>query len=373
MFVDFTGFGILFPVLPFLSTSLGASPQEVTLVIAAGAACQVIAAPLWGRASDRLGRRPILIATLFGGAIAYFTFAIASSLAMVFLSRALTGAMGAIVPVTQAWMADVTEPRQRAAAMGRISAATGLGFVIGPALGGILSELQPGHPDYAVPCLLAGGLAALAGFLAVFFLPEPVRRASQRSAPRAPAATRRAFLPLLVMVFAVTFAFSGVLSIFPLWLRARFDYGALEVGYGFAMIGIASTVCQLWLVAPLVRKFGERRVLLVASVVYAGGLALTPLSDTLPPLLATALIVTFAVALCQTTLLTLISRRADASTQGAALGAAGSAQSAARVFGPTSSGFTFSAIHQDAPFESGAAVALGIAATSFLLARSERR
>jgi len=280
--------------------------------------------------------------------------------------------MGAIVPVTQAWMADVTEPKARAAAMGRISAATGLGFVIGPALGGILSELEPGRPDYALPCLFAGALAALAGLLALLFLAEPVRHEAGRPA-RPTGSARQAFLPLLLMVFAVTFAFSGVLSIFPLWLKARFNYGAFEVGYGYALIGVASTVCQFWLVAPLVRRFGERRVLLSGSLVYAAGLALTPLSDTLPPLLVLALAVTFAVALCQTTLLSLISRRADAATQGAALGAAGSAQSAARVFGPTSSGFTFGSIHHDAPFESGALVALAVAAASFLAAKGERR
>ncbi|MDH3427956.1 MAG: MFS transporter, partial [Gemmatimonadota bacterium] len=167
MFLDLVGFGIVLPLLPFYATSMGATPFEVGLIMASYSLMQLVFSPMWGSLSDRYGRRPLLLLGLFGSAVSYVLFGLASTLGILLLSRVVGGAMGATVPVAQAIIADSTSPQRRARGMGLIGAAFGLGFIFGPAIGGALSRW-----GYSVPGFAAAAVTGLNAIVAVFLLPE---------------------------------------------------------------------------------------------------------------------------------------------------------------------------------------------------------
>ena len=177
VFIDLIGFGIILPILPFYAQAFDATPVQIALLVAIYSAVQIISSPIWGRLSDRYGRKVILLSTLTGGAISYLWFGFAGSLASLFAARALSGAMAGNIGVAQAFMADISTKEDRAGAMGRLGAAFGLGFVVGPALGGLLIGVQPGTADFSLPCLVAAGISATAVLLGLARLREPERRA----------------------------------------------------------------------------------------------------------------------------------------------------------------------------------------------------
>jgi len=374
IFVDFVGFGLIFPILPFQAQALGGDPSDVTLLIAVGAVAQMCSGTIWGRASDRFGRRRVLLSSLLLSTVAYAWFGFAHSLAALYVARVLTGATRGAVPVAQAWMADLTTPEQRAEAMGRIGGAIGLGFVVGPALGGLLAGYGRETPDYAVPCLAAAGLSLLNALLALR-LAEPGRpAAAARPAVHFRFAhVRSSGFMLLATVFFITFAFSQVVAIFPLWAESRFAWGPVEVGYAFAGIGLAIALVQGGLLGRLVRRFGE-------VAVFGGGCAL--LACGLAAILAVvdptsfamqSLAVCFGYALCQPALTTLISKRGDPARQGRVMGAVGSAASSGRACGPLLSGFLYEEVGRNAPFLASALLIAVVAAGALASLRGAGR
>ena len=178
--VDLIGFGIVIPILPFLSPQLGGTTDDIAFILATYSVAAAIVAPIWGRLSDRFGRRSILGLCLFGGAISHFVLAIADELWLVYVSRAVAGMMAGGVPVATALIADASTPDQRSRAMGLIGRAFGIGLILGPVIGGVLAGSET---DFALPCLVAGALSSLAGLLAWLLLPAR----SSRSAPGMPA------------------------------------------------------------------------------------------------------------------------------------------------------------------------------------------
>ena len=170
VFIDLIGFGIIIPLLPFYAETFDASPQKVTMLMVVYSLLQFLAAPIWGALSDKYGRRIILLVTLFGSIVAYIFLAYASNLAELFCARGFAGLMAGNIAVAQAYIADITEKEYRAKAMGMFGAAFGLGFIIGPAIGGVLAGSDPASPNVFIPPIMASALSAIAFLLSLFLM-----------------------------------------------------------------------------------------------------------------------------------------------------------------------------------------------------------
>lgn len=366
VFIDLLGFGIIIPLLPFYAERFGAEPHVVTLLMAIYSLMQFLFAPLWGTWSDRWGRRPVLLLSLAGNAVGYVWFGLANALWALFAVRAFAGMMAGNIAAAQAYIADVTPPEGRAKGMGLIGAAFGLGFIFGPALGGVLAGGDPTRPLVLVPALTAAGLSTLALGFALVALPEslsPELRAAARGRARrsrfgtlAEVWGRPGLGLLIVLFFLVTFAFAGMESTFALWSERTFGWGARQNGYLFAFVGILGALIQGGLVGPLNRRFGEVRLLRQGAAALAVGLALIPFSTHLAVLVGAMALLAYGVGVGNPALNSLLSRSAHAEEQGKVLGASQSASSLARILGPAWAGTSFSAFGRAAPFLSGACV-----------------
>lgn len=365
VFIDLVGFGIAIPLLPFYAQRFGASPDIVTLVIATYSLTQLAATPLWGRLSDRIGRRPVMIISLAGTIVGYLWLAATDSLLMLFLARGFSGAMAGNTAVAQAYVADVTAPEDRARGHGRMGAAHGLGFLAGPAIGGLLAGSDPANATFYVPFLCAAGLSAVALMLAVFRLPESVPAAG-----RVPAGAARRFgwgsvvevlrrpqLGLLVgIMFMMPFVFAGVETTLALWTERAYGWGPLENGYLYSYMGLVAVIVQGGLVGPLSRRFGERRLVRTGAVLVGAGMATLPLTGDVAGLMASLAGLVVGVCITGPSMSSLISRRAGAGERGAVLGIAYSSGGLARIVGPAWAGWGFVTFGRDSPYLAGAAV-----------------
>src|SRR5437660_165176 len=296
VFLDLVGFGIIIPFLAYYVESFGARAAVVGLLMSSYSLAQFVFAPVWGRVSDRVGRRPILLLGLLGSVAGYTLFGLAGTLGLLFAGRVLMGIFGATIPTAQAAVADVTAPQDRARGMGLLGAAIGLGFILGPALGGVLSNLSSvlrlplfeSNP-YALPCLASAALAALNLIAAAVFLPESLPR-ERRDTHLAERFSRFELLSrwltdrrlrLLVLVyFLFMLGFTMMEATLTLFIERRIgppDHAQLvrRVGYLFGFIGIIQVALQGGLVGRLARVFGERNLLVTGCVATA--LALTAL------------------------------------------------------------------------------------------------
>jgi DHA1 family tetracycline resistance protein-like MFS transporter len=341
VFIDLVGFGIVIPVLPHYAegTTFNATPRMVTILFASYSAMQLIFSPILGRLSDRHGRRPILFFSLLGTSLGFFILGFATTLWMLFLGRIIDGITGGNISTAQAYIADVTTPENRAKGMGLIGAAFGLGFVFGPAIGGILSQWGIG-----VPFFFAGGLALANAVLLYFTLPETV---TPDHPARASAAGRWSQLaaaikqPRLAYVLAIYFlfvvAFSIMTTSFALFTMYRFGYDAKHNGYLFMYVGIIGALVQGGLIGRLVKMFGELPLVLAGAFLFALSLLAIPLAGPQTGLSMLLLVGgTFAVgnALGTPSLQTLASRSVGRGEQGGVLGITQSVSSLARTVGP---------------------------------------
>jgi DHA1 family tetracycline resistance protein-like MFS transporter len=361
VFVDLVGFGLVIPLLPFYALRFAASPQQVTLLLAVYSLMQLFAAPLWGRLSDRVGRRPVLIVSMAASALAYLWLGSATALWMLFAARAFAGACAGNIAAAQAYIADITKPEERAKGMGLIGAAFGLGFIIGPALGGLLAGNDPATADVAMPAWVAAGLSFLALTGVAVLLPESLpaeRRGSGAARSRLGAVLavlRRPILSRLILTFfLVILAFAGMESTFALWATEQFGWGPQQVGYVFAYVGVLSAVLQGGLIGRLTRRFGEERLLLAGLALIGAGLFLLPLARNLALLLPSVSGLALGMGLVQPSLNSLISRRAGSEEQGEVLGVSQSVGSLSRVIGPAAAGIFFAGFGRSAAFYWGA-------------------
>lgn len=373
VFVDLVGFGIIFPVLPFLALEFGASALEVTALVAVYSGMQIVFGPVWGRLSDRFGRKPVLIATLIGGGLGYAWFGLAQSLGELFLARALTGIMAGHIPVAQAFLADITPPERRAEAMGRFGAAFGLGFVVGPALGALLIG-DAAAPDFTRPALAAGGLAWLSALLGLVILREPARQSRRAEGRRGWRAimhrvSRADLLIILGLTLFVTFTFSEVIAIFPLFAEARLGFGPVEVGWCYSVIGLLVAILQGLVLGPATRRAGEGRVLLTGALGLFVGMAMTPWVEGIASLGVQIVLLCIGTSFCHPTLTALVSRRAPAGDQGAVMGVASAVASTGRIGGPPFAGALFEQHGPDMPLIVGALLVLPVVATAAWFAR----
>src|SRR5205085_5249131 len=360
VFVDLVGFGLIIPLLPFYAERFGASPQVVTILLAIFSLMSMISAPLWGRISDRIGRRPVLMASMLAAAFAYLWLGFATELWMLFAARAFAGLCAGNIAAAQAYIADVTPPERRARGMGMIGAAFGLGFILGPALGGIVAGNELATADLKTPGLIAAGLSLIAFLGVVLLLPES-RPAAARDRPRRGrlavlrnALGRPVLSRLLLVFFLVILAFAGMESTFALWAMRQFGWGPAQVGYSLTLVGLLSAIMQGGLIGMLTRRFGEERLLLAGLALIALGLLALPLAHDLTPLLLALAALALGMGMMQPALNSLISRRAGADEQGEIMGVAQSIGSLSRVLGPIVAGALFEGFGRNSPFLWGA-------------------
>lgn len=398
VFINLVGFGLIVPLLPFFGSSLGAPEWQVTLMFSAYSLGQFFAEPFWGRLSDRIGRRPVLMITVAANAVGYLALAFAPNIWAAIAIRLFTGLGAGNISTVQGYVADVTPPQQRAGRMGLLGAAFGLGFIVGPGLGGLLVRPELGQLGYQLPIFAAAGLSALAAAGVVLFLRES-------RAPHDPAIARPAFLagvgqarrnPVVSRVLLVTLiymaGFSGMESTFALWTEARYGWGAREVGLAFMIVGVVSVVGQGFLAGRLARRFGEARVLAGGALLFGGSLtaqvlipaswtpaltlALGPVSIGLVEGWLVAVVMAggaFGMAMTMPNISSLISRSVEPDRQGAMLGLNMASGSAARILGPMAAGALFSGLGHNWPFLVAAAFTVPAAAMALNAGRAFRR
>jgi MFS transporter, DHA1 family, tetracycline resistance protein len=379
VFLDLVGFGIIIPFLAYYVESFGARAAVVGLLMSSYSLAQFVFAPVWGRLSDRVGRRPILLLGLLGSVAGFTVFGLASTLSMLFLGRVLMGIFGATIPTAQAAVADVTAPEDRARGMGLIGAAIGLGFILGPALGGLLSNLSSvlrlplfERNPYALPCFASAALAASNLVAAAFFLPEslPAGRRGSRIAERfsrldqiSRGLTDPRVRRLLLTYFLFMLGFTMMEATLTLFIEGRIGAGdhallVRRVGYLFGFIGIIQVALQGGLVGRLARAFGERQLLIAGCSITALSLAAMPAAASWAGIYGCAFGLACGHGLSQPSITSLISRAAPAESQGGALGISQSAASLARVLGPAMGGALFQQVAPGAPYLVAAALSV---------------
>ena len=341
VFIDLIGFGIVIPILPLYAERFGASPLIIGLLLGIYSAVQCVCAPLLGKLSDRIGRRPVLLVSILGTSLGFLLMGFAKTLSLLFLARVIDGATGGNISTAQAYIADVTPPQERSKGMGLIGAAFGLGFIFGPAIGGVLSRIS-----LAAPFLFAAALAA-ANSLAVYcFLPESLA-ATRRVRGRDTSSLKEIFqmpesqtLPIVMATyFATTVAFSLLTATYPLFTERRFGYDASHNGYIFAFQGILGAVIQGGLVGWLVKISSDKTLALIGTVMLTLGLFWLPMSATAALLLTTTAIIAVGHGLVAAPLNGIASKRASAAAQGRVLGLMQSTASVARIVGPVLGGW----------------------------------
>lgn len=398
VFINLVGFGLVVPLLPFFAQSLQAEPWQITLMFSAYSLGQFFAEPFWGRLSDRIGRKPVLLATLAANAVGYLLLAFAPNIWAAVLVRLFTGLGAGNISTVQGYIADVTPPARRAGRMGLIGAAFGLGFIVGPGLGGLLAQPQMGHVGYQLPIFAASGAAVLAALGVIFFLRESRAKAD-------PAAPRPAFLSglhfaradaVVSRVLAVSLiylaGFSAMEAAFGLWAEQRYAWTAREVGLSFMIVGLVSALNQGLLAGRLARRFGEARVLATGMLLFGASLLLQvaappawfpaaqiDLGLFVVPVSAGWIIpIVMGIGACGMSLAmpnisALISHASPPDRQGAMLGLNMAAGSMARIAGPMVAGVLYSAVGADWPFLVGAALTVPAAVMAINAGRAARR
>jgi predicted MFS family arabinose efflux permease len=362
VFLDLLGFGLVIPLLPLYAKHLAVSEGMIGGLFSIYSAMQFLFAPVWGMISDRIGRRPVILISVFGTLVANALMAVAQGPVLLFVARGFAGLCGANLSTAQAYIADVTTAENRTRGMGMIGAAFGLGFVLGPALAGISSK----HLGLAAPFWIASGLAALNLLWAAVALPEPPRHSATRPARRrrltslADAFRIPQLGPLLLIFFLVTFAFAGLEVTFSLWVaRPPFLYDRQQVGLLFTYIGVVMSLVQGGLVGRLSRRLGEARLVHIATALLALGLLALPLAHGLAALLVVILPITVGTGLNNPATSSLVSRLSPAERQGEMLGVSQSMGSMGRIFGPWVGTALFNHVGVNVPYRfSGAVLAV---------------
>ncbi len=365
VFLDLVGFGIIIPIQPFYAEKLGASPTTVTLLGASFSLMQFLFGSFWGRLSDRIGRRPVMLLSIGCASLGYLVFGLAESLPVIFLARMLAGFGSANIGAAQAIIADSTPPESRAKGMGLIGVAFGLGFILGPALGGFFGQI-----GLSIPAFVAAGLGVINFIFALINLPETCPQKLGQSAKNQVShrpgfswaalkhAARHPNVPQLFLIYLLYIsAFSMMEQVLGLFIEAtwhpvaegvestlRAKQAAAETAYVLIMVGITATIVQGGLIGKLVKKFGERRLLITGIFLVGLSLAVTPLiglTGTYRLMLAWAVLTAIGSGFTNPSLSSLLSQSVDRDEQGGVLGMGQSIAALGRVIGPSMAGFLF--------------------------------
>ena len=362
MFINMLGFGIVVPLLPFYAQSFHAQPWQIALIFSAYSIGSFFGEPFWGRLSDRVGRKPILISTLACNCLTYLALAFTRDIYIAFLVRLVGGMAAGNGSVVQGYIADVTPPELRAGHMAKLGAAYNIGFIVGPFIGGVLARPSAGPIGFQIPLLCTSvlcGLSALGVFLVV-----RESRVRNEVAGRSPnpwvmmgfAARHPVVSRLMLLTFVVGFAFTGIESTFGLWAQHRFGWQPRDIGICFGVTGVVAAISQFFVTGPLSRRYGEAPMLAVGMAGTVICTAALPLSNghwTTIALLA-------AMAVCQSVAFpnagALMSRNIDEDHQGQLMGLNNAAGAFARFVGPLCAAFVFAGVSVDGPFYLGALI-----------------
>lgn len=376
VFIDLIGFGIVFPIISYYAENKLMTGTQIGLFLGAYSLMQFIFAPLLGRWSDKIGRRPVLIMSLFGTAISYVLLGLANTFWLFLVSRLLDGISGSTISVAQAYIADITPPEERTKKMGAIiGAAHGLGFALGPALGAFLMQFN----NPSLPYFIAGGIAGVNALAAIFLLPESLK--VQVSAHRVGFRTfslgylwsqiTSPTIGLLLVVNAIVIlAFSMMESTFSLLAKDLFHITAKNIYWVFFYLGILLTIVQGGLIRPLVKSFGEVRLITGGTLLMAVSLFLLPQNPTIWWIYLIMAGLAIGNGLAHPCLTSLISQRSSAAEQGEKLGTAQSLASLARFLGPLFGGVAFHQISMAAPYLVASAIMITIFFASLTLLRT---
>lgn len=394
VFIDLLGFGILIPILPtFATVELHLDETSIGFIVAVYSLLQFIFNPIFGRLSDKYGRRPLIIVSLFLNAVGYIVFAFTHSFIMLTASRVIAGIGGSSIGVAQAYIADVTTKENRSKGMGMIGAAFGLGFVFGPLIGGFLSGF-----GYAVTGYGSAFFSFSACLLTLFFLPESHLRKEEFNKPvRARFAARRvdsfpngspwdgkrkildikslravfdnpASALMIALFFVLTFSMANIYGTFSLLGYKIYHFSNLQNGYMYGILGLFSAIVQGGLINRLEKFIGQKKLITLGSILMMAGLALLPYGVNFFGLVLVVIILAFGTGILQPTILSLLSVVTPDSEQGITLGVNQSLSSLARVFGPFWGGFSFEFLGYQWPFLTGAAfTAIVVLASIFYL------
>ena len=363
-FVDMVGLLMVLPLMPYYARDLGGGSLMVTVLVVSFTAAQLLSAPLWGRFSDRYGRRPALLVGLGAAAIAYVVFAFANTLWLLLLSRVVQGLGGGTVGVIQAYVADSTEPQNRAKALGWLSAATNLGVALGPPIGSV--ALLAGRSG---PGLLAAALCVINMAFAWKYLSESRDMVDARDTAKKPRTSKEVILrvithaketaPRLIWIYAITMgAFSAITAILPLFLADQFGVGEQNVWIFFTYIGVISVITRAAFLGKMVEHFGEERLSRIGLILLALGLAAYPFVHHYVLLAVVVALVPLGTAFTFPCVTSLLSRVISSSERGLYMGVQQTFGGLSRVIIPLWAGFSYDQFGRAVPFLTSAALVL---------------
>jgi len=377
--IDVLGFGVIVPLIPYMGTRFDASPAVITAILGTHALCQLIAAPVWGRLSDRYGRRPILMYSLAGACVSYAMLGFAPNIEWLFASRVLGGLMAGNISAAMAYASDISTPEDRAKALGVVGAAIGVGFMIGPAIGGLLAGEDLATASFVRPALASMALSLVAIALVALHLPEShtaahraliAREAQQRRSPLALLSALPALRYLTLAAVLIATAQAIFESIFALWALARFGYGPRTVGLLMLALAVVPVTMQGGLVRWLVPRFGEYRVAWGGIAAFVVGMAIAGSAPGIGIAIVGLAIAGAGSGAFNPSGSALASKQAGGGNRGSVLGTYQSSSSLGRVIGPFISGAIFAQLGPGAPLLFGAAIAVPAA---FAILLSKRR
>ena len=354
VFIDITGYGIIIPLLPFYANEFQAGPAALGILIASFAIMQFFFSPLLGKASDKIGRKPILLISLLLSFIGFTIFSFANSYLMLLLSRIIAG-IATERAVAQAYIADVTEHKNRTRELGKIGAALGAGFIIGPAIGGVLSNYGYSVPGYAAMILTIINILSV-----ISFLPEPQKQKEEtpENAKRNLGylrellnSLRKPLLgPTLAILFIVTVAFSTIPVIVPLLSIDYFNFSSLELSFVFIYIGLVQIVMQGFLIDKLSRRLGDEKLIAIGPILMAAGTILMPSFQNVIVFFLGNSLLAAGFGMINTSIPAFLSKRIALNEQGGILGIASSVASIANIPGPLIIGFVYAFAGSFIPF-----------------------
>ncbi len=362
MFINIMGFGIVVPLLPFYGASFHAPPWQIALIFSAYPIGTFFGEPFWGRMSDRMGRKPILIVTVLANCLCYGALAFAPSIWIAFAIRLIGGMAAGNGSVVQGYIADVTPPQEVAGRMARLGAAYNMGFILGPFVGGVLAKPSGGPLGFQIPLLAASALALCSAIGIALAVKESRRRQTSGGSTQSALAAiglvvRHPVIgPVVLLTFLVGFAFNGVEAVFALWAHHRYAWQPREVGICFGLCGLFASPTQFFLTGSLSRRYGEARMLAVGMAGTVIAMTLQPFADGGWSTYALMILTAVASSVAFPNAGALMSRAIDEHNQGQIMGLSNAISALSRVVGPQAASFFFAAVNIDGPFFLGAII-----------------